>query len=261
MIRISHLYVSYRSTFSDVEAVTNASLTIAKGTIAALVGESGSGKSTLLMAILSLLPPGTLVKGKIIFDGEDILQIPESKLNRIRWERIALIPQGAMNSLTPVLSVGQQIREILSFHNGIKGLPAERKTAELLDKSGLPSSVAGRYPHELSGGQKQRASIAMALACDPDFLLADEPTTALDVITQGEIVSTLSKIVRDTGMGMLLVTHDLPLATSVADHITVMKNGLIVEQGSTEEILENPHHVHTRELIAALKVLEGGNSN
>lgn len=260
MIKIAHLYVSYRSFPEDVEAVLDSSLTIEKGTISALVGESGSGKSTLLMAILSLLPSGTMVRGKIIYQGKDILKCSEDELRKIRWKKIALIPQGAMNSLTPVISVGNQISEILSFHEGITGPEAKKRTADLLERSGLEPSVANRYPHELSGGQKQRVAIAMALTCDPDFLLADEPTTALDVITQGEIVSALADIVKNTGMGMLLVTHDLPLATSVADNISVMKDGRIVEQGSTGEILQQPRHFHTKDLISALRDIEGGES-
>lgn len=258
MIKISHLYVSYRGTSGseNVEAVINASLQIHKGRITALVGESGSGKSTLLMAILSLLPAGTDVRGSITLDGLEIGSLKEEQLNRIRWEKVALIPQGAMNSLTPVLSTGIQIMEVLGVHRGIKGAKARERTHDLLNRAGLPSSVFRRFPHELSGGQKQRVAIAMALACNPRFLLADEPTTALDVITQGEIISTLSKIVKESGMGMLMVTHDLPLATAVADTISVMKDGVIVEQGPTENILKDPSAPHTRELIMSLKELE-----
>jgi ABC-type glutathione transport system ATPase component len=258
LIQISHLFVSYRGTKGSekVEAVINASLQIRKGKITALVGESGSGKSTLLMAILSLLPAGTEVYGSITLDGLEISSLKEEQLNRIRWEKVALIPQGAMNSLTPVLSIGTHIMEVLGVHLGMKGTEAKERTRDLLHRAGLPSSVFRRFPHELSGGQKQRVAIAMALACNPRFLLADEPTTALDVITQGEIISSLSEIVRESGMGMLMVTHDLPLATAVADTISVMKDGVIVEQGPTENILRAPSAPHTKELIMSLKELE-----
>lgn len=261
MIEISHLRIAYPGSQGNDEAVRDVSLQVKDGIITALVGESGSGKSTIAMAILSLLPSGTAVSGNIRLGGKELLGLTEEKLSAIRWEKIALIPQGAMNSMTPVLSVGKQIREVLSFHKGLHGEKARRETGELLEKAGLDASVAGRYPHELSGGQRQRATIAMALACDPSYLLADEPTTALDVITQGEIISTLSGIVKASGMGMLLITHDLPLATSVAAELYVMKDGRIEEHGPTEKVIGNPSGPHTRELIAALTRMEGGYGN
>jgi len=261
MIEISHLRVSYPGSLKEEEAVRDVSMQIEGGTVTALVGESGSGKSTIVMAILSLLPSGTVVDGSIRLDGTELGTMTDEELNTTRWEKVALIPQGTMNSLTPVLSVGKQIEEVLAFHKGLHGKKAIGRTEELLERAGLPASVSGRFPHELSGGQKQRVAIAMALACDPGYLLADEPTTALDIITQGEIISTLSDIVTASKMGMLLVTHDLPLATSVARRLYVMKDGRMEEEGSTEDILASPSSQHTRDLISALAKLEEGYGN
>ena len=258
MIRIHDLNVTYRSNSRQVHAVRDANLTIEKGRITALVGESGSGKSTLLMAVTKLLPPGVSLKGSILFENRDLLSMTEGEIGSYRWKKIALILQGSMNSLTPVISIGSQIEEVLSFHLSLNGSLLKKRTHELLSEAGLDPSFSMRFPHELSGGQKQRAAIAMALACDPPFLLADEPTTALDVITQSEIIGMLERVVRARNMGMLMVTHDIALASSLGDEIVVMKDGRIVERGDPSSILHFPEHHHTRELISALRKIEGG---
>jgi ABC-type glutathione transport system ATPase component len=243
-----------------VKAVRNCSFSVARGNIVGLVGESGSGKSSALMAIPGLLPPGTLVSGQIFCDGEDISALSEEALNVWRWRRIALVPQGAMNSFTPHLSVERHITEVLTHHLGMTRREGRGYAAELLRTVGLEaegtSSILDRYPHELSGGQKQRAALAAALACGPDFLLADEPTTALDVITQKEVLDMTAALVRERGMGLLLVTHDLPLAAGLCDILIVMKDGVVVESGPSRLLVGAPSHPYTRRLIEAIRSLE-----
>lgn len=213
-------------------AVKSASLTLEKGKVIGLVGESGSGKSTILMSIPRLLPAGAQISGNIRLCSEnteiDLLKISDNELRSVRWKKIAIVPQGAMNSFTPTMTIASHIKEVLKVHIGMKGDEAYEKIKSLLIASGLDPKLACSYPHELSGGQKQRAAIATALACGPDFLLADEPTTALDVITQSEVLNTLARLVRERGMGMLLVTHDLPMASRICEKLYVMRGGEIL---------------------------------
>ena len=263
LLNVQGLETQFNTPEGVVHAVNGVDFTLKEGETLGVVGESGCGKSVSMLSILRLIqqPPGKIVAGKAMFRGKDLLQMTNEEIRHVRGGQISMVFQDPMTSLNPVMTIGKQLAEPLMLHLGLNKEQARDRSIELLEQVGIPRAAdrLKDYPHQYSGGMRQRVMIAMALICSPKILIADEPTTALDVITQGEIVSTLSKIVRDTGMGMLLVTHDLPLATSVADHISVMKSGLIVEQGSTEEILENPRHVHTRELISALKVLEGGN--
>ena len=251
IIKINNLSVTYPNALK--KAVDRASFVIQKGMITGLVGESGSGKSTLLMTIPKLLPKGTIIDGKIEVSLNektlDILALSDDSLREIRWEKIAIIPQGSMNSFNPTMTIFSSIHEVMSVHLGTKKSESKNRINELLDSVGLDRKLAYRYPHELSGGQKQRAAIATSLACEPDFLLADEPTTALDVITQKEVLETLVTLVRDRGMGMLLVTHDLPLAASVSDTLTVMQNGEIVESNEVQKIISAPSHRHTIDLV------------
>ena len=260
MISVENLSITYnrrtRRGEEKVQAVQDVSFSVEKGKIVALAGESGSGKSSLLMAIPGLLPPGTEVTGKICLDGTDLLSLSEKELNGLRWRRIALIPQGAMNSFTPVLTVGSSVEEVLSVHLGLTGNKARERTDHLFAIAGLEGTLAARYPHELSGGQKQRAAIALALACDPDYLLCDEPTTALDVITQKGIIGTLKILVEEKGLGMLLVSHDLPLAASAASRIFILKDGFLVEEGPPKELIAHPKNPHTAALVNALRELE-----
>jgi ABC-type glutathione transport system ATPase component len=251
MIIIYNLSVTYPSALK--KAVDTASLVIRKGVITGLVGESGSGKSTLLMSIPKLLPKGSLIEGAIEISlnekNVEILNLSDESLRKIRWSKIAIIPQGSMNSFNPIMSVYSSIHEVMSVHLGTRKSESKVKINELFSSVGLDPKLAYRYPHELSGGQKQRAAIATALACDPDFLLADEPTTALDVITQREVLETLVNIVRQRNMGMILVTHDLPLAASVSETLIVMQNGGIVENGEVGKLINTPSHHHTSELV------------
>ena len=256
MIDIINLSVTYEGK-NKVLAIKNVSLTLHKGTITGLVGEGVQTCALPILAIPGLLSPQVTVEGAIIYDNINLLTLNDSMLNSIRWKEIALVPQGAMNSFTPVLTIGEHIEEVLEVHLGLSGSVAKKRCASLLEEAELEVFLAKRYPHELSGGQKQRAAIAIALACDPAFLLADEPTTALDVITQKEIISMLENLVKRRNMGMLFVTHDLPLATHICDEIAVMKSGEIVEEGSPSKIVNAPRHSHTIQLVQALKKIEG----
>ncbi len=239
-----------------VHAARDCSFSVSKGDIVGLVGESGSGKTSALMAIPRLLPAGAVVTGRILCDGTDLVPLDERLMNTWRWRRIALVPQGASASFTPHISIGHHITEVLSFHLGLRGGRGRERAVELLSTVGLDAAFFGRYPHELSGGQKQRAALATALACEPDFLLADEPTTALDVVTQKEVLDMIATLVRGRGMGLLLVTHDLPLAAGICDRLVVMKEGEVVETGPSRELIEKPKHSYTRRLIDSLRRLE-----
>mgnify|MGYP002346939190 FL=1 len=197
------------------------------------------------------------MSGSIFYDGTDLVSTDEEWMREFRWKRAALITQGAMNSLTPVLTVGYQISEVLQVRLGLSRREAEKRTLELLAMTNLTQIHARKFPHELSGGEKQRAVISMAVSCFPGLLIADEPTSALDMITQAEVVTTLVGMVRDQGMGLLLVTHDLPLAISVCDDLAVMYEGRIVETGTPSKILRSPSHEHTRKLLSAFS-FKGG---
>jgi ABC-type glutathione transport system ATPase component len=256
-LEIENLSVTYaRYGNEDVHAVKNCSLTLSRGDIVGLVGESGSGKSSILMSIPRLLPAGTIVFGRIFCDGTEISRLGEREMNSWRQRRIAIVPQGAMNSFTPHLTVGRHITEVLEHHMSMPRGKSAAKAAELFKSVGLEENVQNRYPHELSGGQKQRASLAASLACGPDFLLADEPTTALDVITQKEVLEKIVSVVRQNGMGLLLVTHDLPLASGVCDSLIVMKDGAIVDAGPSREIIASPRDPYTKILIGAIRDME-----
>lgn len=257
MLDVKDLHIAYPG--QAAEAVGGVSFALGKGIFGGLVGESGSGKTTTVMALLGLLPEGSRTTGQILFHGTDLLSFepdtirrPSESWNALRWKKIAMVPQGAQNSFTPVKTIGSHIEEVLRVHLGIHGEMAHARVAELLEGAELESNIARRYPHELSGGQKQRAAIALALACDPELLLADEPTTALDVITQAEIMKLLQKLRAERHLTILFVTHDLPLAASACDWLYVMKDGLLVEQGEPRRLLTSPEHPYTRRLIDAI---------
>jgi len=253
MMEVSSLSATYPNGFN---AVKRADFNLASGKILALVGESGSGKSTLIYACLGLLPKGSKVSGKVLFDQIDFLALPQESQRRIRWKKVSLILQGTMNSFTPVLTIKRQFLETMEEHLKLTQREAEAKAAGLLEEVGLDDGFLSRYPHEMSGGQKQRCAIAMALCCDPDYLLADEPTTALDVITQAEIMNLLKSIVRRRNMGMLMVTHDLALASSTADEICVMYQGCTIETERSDVIIRSPKQPHTIALVKSLSMME-----
>lgn len=253
MMEISHLSVTYPN---GVKAVTDANLMLSPGEIVALVGESGSGKSSLLYASLALLPRGSKTSGEVFLDGMNFLSLPHDRKRQFRWKKVSLVLQGSMNSFTPVLAMKRQFVEVMQEHLNMKEADAAARAGELLEEVGLDREFLRRFPHEMSGGQKQRCAIAMALCCNPDYLLADEPTTALDVITQAEIIDLLKRIVKARNMGMLMVTHDLALAASIANKISVMHRSRIVETAERDRIINDPKHPHTASLIRSLRTME-----
>ncbi len=243
-----------------VHAVDGVSFSLDKGETLGIVGESGCGKSTLAWSLLRLVPPpGRIVAGSIRIDGKDIVPMREADIRReIRWKRISMIFQGAMNALNPVFKIGDQIIEPLLLHRkGITKQEAWDMAGNMIERVGLPRNILDRYPHELSGGQKQRVVIAMALLLKPDIVIADEPTTALDVVVQAQILNLMKRLHREEGMSIILITHDLGVVTELSEKIAVMYAGKIVEYGSADEIFQNPLHPYTRALIRAVPRLKG----
>jgi microcin C transport system ATP-binding protein len=255
LISVSDLSVAFTQGGKTSLAVDRVSFDLAKGETLALVGESGSGKSVSALSILKLLPypPASHPSGSILFKGQDLLALDEDGLRKVRGNDITMIFQEPMTSLNPLHTIERQIGEILEIHRGLTGTAQRRRILELLDQVGIrdAESRLGAYPHQLSGGQRQRVMIAMALANDPELLIADEPTTALDVTVQAQILELLAELQRDRGMAMLFITHDLGIVQKISDRVCVMQAGRIVEQGPTQEIFARPAHEYTRHLLAA----------
>jgi peptide/nickel transport system ATP-binding protein len=251
VLSVRDLEVTYSTQSGPVPAVRGIGMDIHRGEVLGLAGESGCGKSTVAGAILRLLPPGTRVDGEIVLDGENVLEMKPGRLRAVRWTGASIIFQGAMNALNPVQRVGDQIAEALLIH----GLAGERdarvRVGGLLEQVGLPPRRIDDYPHELSGGQRQRVMIAMALACSPSLVIADEPTTALDVMVQAQVLRLLKDLQRELGLAMLFITHDLSVLVEVSDRLAIMYAGKIVEDGPTQDVFDNPQHPYTRALAAA----------
>src|SRR6188508_2485430 len=241
--------------FGNALAVDHVSFSIKRGECVALVGESGSGKSVSALSILKLLPypSASHPSGTIHFKGRELLHASEREMREIRGNDISIIFQEPMTSLNPLHTIEAQIGEILSLHRGIGGQAARARTLELLTQVGIPDAETRlkSYPHQLSGGQRQRVMIAMALANEPDLLIADEPTTALDVTVQAQILSLLKELQKRLGMAMLFITHDLGIVRKLADTVCVMKEGKIVERGPVEQVFKTPQHPYTQALLAA----------
>ena len=239
-----------------LHAVQGVSFSVDAGTRLGMVGESGCGKTTTILALMGLLPPTASVSGRVLFDGVDILERGEQTVAPHRWKDIAMVFQGAMNAFDPVRRIGDQIIEPMELHGHASGREAADRVHELLDLVGIPAGRARSYPHELSGGMRQRAAIAMALSCSPRVLLADEPTTALDVMVQAQVLELLTYLSNALGLALVFVTHDLPIVAQTCTHAAVMYAGRIVERGPTEALYHETRHPYTRMLWAATPDLD-----
>ncbi|MDG6899430.1 MAG: ABC transporter ATP-binding protein [Nitrososphaerota archaeon] len=258
ILSVRDLTVVYRTRRGIVRAVDHVSYDIAKGEVYGLAGESGSGKSTVALALLGLIqPPGEVVSGEIYVDGRDVRKMTEDELRRFRWASVAMVFQGAMNAFNPVMKIGEQLADAMTAHSSISNEEALKHGRELLTRVGIDEEFAGRYPHELSGGMRQRAVIAMSLVLNPKLLVADEPTTSLDVIAQDEVIKMLKSFQRDLDLSVLYITHDLAVLAKIADRIGVMYAGQIVEEGGLNQLMEKPSHPYTSALMDAMPSLFG----
>lgn len=241
-----------------VEAVRSVSFDLEAGTRTGLIGESGSGKTLTALAVLGLLPEGLAATGRVIYGGRDLLALPERELCALRGDRLAMIFQEPMTALDPVTRIGDQVAEPLTLHRGLGRREARRAVARLLERVHVPDpeDKMRAYPHQLSGGQRQRAMIAMAMACSPEVLIADEPTTALDVTVQAQILRLLGELVDEQGSTLLLITHDLPVVASTCGRVLVMYGGTIVESGTVDQVFDRPRHPYTRALLDAIPPLD-----
>ncbi|HVZ46034.1 MAG TPA: oligopeptide/dipeptide ABC transporter ATP-binding protein [Ramlibacter sp.] len=262
LIEVSGLNVRFETPDGVVSAVNGLSLSLAPGRTLGIVGESGSGKSQSMLSLMGLLAANGRATGRAMFQGEDLLSLPVRRLNEIRGDRIAMIFQDPMTSLNPYLTVERQMTEVLEFHKGFSRADARKRSIEVLEKVRIPDAARRirMYPHEFSGGMRQRIMIAMALLTEPDLLIADEPTTALDVTVQAQIVAMLRDLQRDFGTAIVMITHDLGVVAGLCDDVIVMYGGRIMEQGTAQDIFYRPTHPYTLGLLNAVPRLdhEGG---
>ena len=249
VIEIRDLTVSYKTQNGLMRAVDGVSFTVNKGEILGLAGESACGKTTTALSIMRLHGANAVVGGQILLDGKDVLQMSNEELRNFRWKRVSLIPQGSMNSLDPVITVGKQITEAIQAHEDVHKSEAWKTAQKLLSSVSIDPSRAKNYPHEFSGGMKQRAVIAMALALNPSLVIADEPTTALDVVVQKQLLLLLKQLQRDLSISFLFVSHDLSVLGEIADRLAVMYAGKIVEIGQKDTVLKQPSHPYTQALV------------
>jgi peptide/nickel transport system ATP-binding protein len=258
LLEVKNLKTYYFTSKGPVKAVDDADLNIKRGEIVGLVGESGCGKSTLGYSIINLIPrPGKIVGGSINFNGEDITKMNDEDLrNKIRWKRISMIFQGAMNALNPVIKVGEQITEALYLHDNMLQQKASERVEELFTLVGLEPSRANNYPFEFSGGMKQRVMIAMALACNPDFIIADEPTTALDVTIQAQMIDLLRSLATTMNLSLLVISHDLSVIAESCNAVAIMYAGKIIESGDVIHLFKDPVHPYTQGLMASIPSME-----
>ncbi|MGW0485469.1 ABC transporter ATP-binding protein [Nonomuraea sp. NPDC003214] len=251
LLELDDVSVTYRIASGEVPAVRGVSLSLDSGAALGVAGESGSGKSTLAMALLRLLPRDARVGGRILLGGEDVLTMKWGRLRAVRWAEASIVFQGAQHGLNPVRRIGEQIAEPMLVHGLAKPDQADKRVAELLGQVGMPAWRAQSYPHELSGGQRQRVMIAMALACSPKLIIADEPTTALDVMVQAQVLTLIKDLVAKHDISLIMISHDLSVLADVCGQLAVMYAGRVVEHGPSREVFHDAKHPYSRALAAA----------
>lgn len=264
MLQVKNLCTSFNVDAGEVRAVNGISFNLDKGKVLGIVGESGSGKSVTAYSIMRILvEPGKIVGGEILFNGEDIVKYSKKQMREFRGKRVSIIFQDPMTSLNPTFTIGNQLREAILLHTDRNRAEANARALEMLQLVGVnePEKRLKQYPHELSGGMRQRVMIAMALACEPDILIADEPTTALDVTIQAQILELMKDLQKKMGMAIIMITHDLGVIADMCDEIIVMYAGRVCERGTVDEIFYNPRHEYTKGLLRSIPTLNGGHDN
>lgn len=257
LLSVRDLTVEYHTDSGTYRAVEGLSFNLEQGSSLGLVGESGCGKTTAMLALMRLLPEvGRIVDGSVFLQGTDILHVSLKEMRKIRWAQMSMVFQGAMNALNPVQTVGSQIAEVLYLHQTLPKNQIDAEVEKLLDYVGVAAAYKDRYPHQFSGGMRQRAMIAMALACRPKVLITDEPTTALDVMVQAQIMDLLDRLKDEFDLGIIVVTHDLGVVAEYCDHVLVMYGGRMVEYGDSDQIFNNAIHPYTRRLLLAFPDIE-----
>lgn len=258
-LEVKNLTIQYVTREETVYAVNNVSFSMEKGKTLGLVGETGAGKTTIARSILGILPmpPAEVKQGEILLEGKDILKMSEKEMRDIRGNKITMIFQDPMTALNPVMTVGRQIEEVIEIHENISRAEAKKKAEDMLEMVGIPASRYSEYPHQFSGGMKQRVVIAMALACNPDLLLADEPTTALDVTIQAQVLDLMKKLHNEKNTSTILITHDLGVVAEMCDEVAIVYAGEILEKGSLEDVFDRPTHPYTIGLFGAIPSLDG----
>ena len=258
-LEVKDLTIEYVTREETVHAVNNVSFSMKKGSTLGLVGETGAGKTTIARAILGILqvPPAEVCSGSILLEGKDLLTLSEKEMREIRGNKITMIFQDPMTALNPVMTIGKQIEEVIELHQNVNREEAKKRTEEIIEMVGIPAERYGEYPHQFSGGMKQRVVIAMALACNPDLLLADEPTTALDVTIQAQVLDLMRNLHREKNTTTILITHDLGVVAEMCDEVAIVYAGEILEKGTLEDIFDRPTHPYTKGLFGAIPSLDG----
>jgi peptide/nickel transport system ATP-binding protein len=250
LLRVENLRIEYLSARGGSCVVDDVSFSIGKGEIFGLAGESGSGKTTIGQGILRLLrPPAAITGGRVLLDGDDLLAMDDDQLRRVRWRKVSWVAQSAMNALNPVITIGEQLADVYEVHEGMRRRQALLRAGELLELVGIDAKRLAAYPHQLSGGMRQRVVIAMALALRPPLVIMDEPTTALDVVVQREILGQIARLQASLGFSVLFITHDLSLMFELCSQVGILRGGKLLEVGPARELFASPQHAYTQELL------------